>query len=337
MWCVLVLLLFASAYASYDGNYALTFDGVDDIVMIQHTFNDIMLDDFWTVEAWFKPDANQPDKQPNLVGFPGRHPNLNYCGPGNIQCTAGDAIAQLRNNLGAWFTIVGDATRATPYQWHHIAGSWNNQTLYLFIDGKIDGSQTPYSNGYIEATNCETNPTNFDCDYGIQIGGNWLRTSTGGIYSQQYFLGSIDEVRIWKKGRTQQEIVSTMYSTLTGSEAGLLFYWRFDEGDGIEAKSLAYDAYGLLGGGNPNAIPRFTRSDAPISAPPPGSSTGSGFPWDPIVVHDTASAVVGGALVSLAILFISGIIGFFVGRRTHDRPFPYFWASHGEMNPLISK
>jgi len=322
-------MLCAAAYATYNGNYALSFDGIDDLVTAQHTYNDYSLDDYWTVEAWFYPYATQNYWQLNIAGFPGRHPNLNLCGANNFQCPdPGAAICQLRNASGAWITIVGNAVNSAPNQWHHIAGSWNNATLYLYIDGVLDGSMNPYANGYVDASSC----LDYACDYGIQIGGNYLR-SPSGIFSSQYFKGYMDEVRVWTIGRTQQEIKSTMNTPLTGSEPGLLYYWRFDEGQGDNTKSLATESYGMLGGGNRNAQPKFIPSTAPLSAP--SSWNGGG---NTIVVHDTSAAVVGGALVSVFVLLGGALLGFVAGRKTWDRPFPYLWGgSAGETRSLISK
>jgi hypothetical protein len=323
-------MLCAAACATYNGNYALSFDGFNDLVTAQHTYNDYSLDDFWTVEAWFYPYATQSYWQLNIAGFPGRHPNLNLCGQNNFQCpNPGAAICQLRNSSGSWITIVGNAATAAPNQWHHIAGSWNNATLYLYIDGVLDGSMNPYSNGYVDASNC----LEYACDYGIQIGGNYLR-SPSGIFSSQYFRGYIDEVRIWTVGRTQQEIKSTMNTPLTGREAGLLYYWRFDEGWGETSKSLASENYAMLGGGNLDAQPKFIPSSAPLSTPPAGGSEHD----NTIVVHDTSAAVVGGAVVSVFVLLGGALLGFVAGRKTWDRPFPYFWGgSVDENKSLISK
>jgi hypothetical protein len=40
------------------------------------------------------------------------------------------------------------------------------------------------------------------------------------------FHGLIDELRIWSIERTQVEVQTTMHTSLTGAEFGLLAYWR---------------------------------------------------------------------------------------------------------------
>jgi len=46
------------------------------------------------------------------------------------------------------------------------------------------------------------------------------------------FYGQLDEVRIWDKARTEQEISADMSRSLIGNEANLMGYWRCNEGFG---------------------------------------------------------------------------------------------------------
>jgi hypothetical protein len=43
---------------------------------------------------------------------------------------------------------------------------------------------------------------------------------------------TIDEIRVWDRTRTQNEILETMFALLSGTEEGLLGYWPMDEGAG---------------------------------------------------------------------------------------------------------
>lgn len=62
--------------------------------------------------------------------------------------------------------------------------------------------------------------------------------------------GNVDEVRIWNVARTPTQISGTMNTPLTGTEPGLIAYWRMDDGAG----TVATDSSGhgrvahLLGG-----------------------------------------------------------------------------------------
>jgi len=45
--------------------------------------------------------------------------------------------------------------------------------------------------------------------------------------------GALDDTRMWNIGRAAQDIQSDMNVELTGTEAGLVGYWKFDEGGGL--------------------------------------------------------------------------------------------------------
>ena len=53
------------------------------------------------------------------------------------------------------------------------------------------------------------------------------------------FKGKIAEIRIWNIARTQEQIKQDMNRSLSGDEANLIAYWKFDEG--VENK--VYDCH----------------------------------------------------------------------------------------------
>ena len=64
------------------------------------------------------------------------------------------------------------------------------------------------------------------------------------------FLGEMDEVRLWNRAFTEDEIREQMYSTLTGDEENLVGYWPLDqEGGTIVADMSPRANYGRLVGG----------------------------------------------------------------------------------------
>ena len=83
-----------------------------------------------------------------------------------------------------------------------------------------------------------------------------------------YFGGAIDEVRIWGATRTEAGIRSTMMTTLSGGEADLVAYWRFDEGMGdIAADATAGGHDGRLGDDPTpdNRDPAWITAGAPVN------------------------------------------------------------------------
>jgi len=333
-----IAFIVSLSQATYTGNYALNFDGKNDYVSVPVTYQDYTLGDFWTLEAWIYPTNTQTAHQLNVVGYPGRHPNMNYCGTSNFQCPAGAPLVQLRASDGTWFPIVGNVSLVTPNQWHHIAGTWNNVTLSLYLDGVLDVSVNPYALGYTEASPCYDR----DCDLGFQIGGNYFKYP-GGVFSSQYFTGWIDEVRVWNAARIQSDIKSTMSVTLTGYEPNLLYYWRFDDyGHSITRSDSSFHIFGILGGGYPDAMPTFIPSSAPITATP---GTIPNYPNNPsetntvVVERDNSGAVVAGALVGIFTLLIGIALGLFVGWKYGKQLVGHFFkgAHDTEAVPLRGK
>jgi len=307
---VFILLSISSTGATYGGNYALSFDGVSNIVKIGHMYTDLSLADFWTLEAWIKPYGGQGSMfQPNIVGFPQRHPNLELCGqstnpgcPGNPTKT----LTQLRELNGNYYTKVGgNGLPDTTNNWYHLAATWNNLTLSTYINGVQDGDPSnPYQGGYQKPKNCSF-PV---CDEGLDIGGyRFILPENGQLYSNQYFSGIIDEVRVWTIGRSQTDIQATMGTVLTGNEAGLLYYFRFDEGMGPLVNSHAFTAYGTLGGGITASEPRWVESDSPLANPYPAPTT----PTQnlPPCNCNEAGVYVAGSILGILFIIAGTIIG----------------------------
>jgi len=257
----LVFFILSFSFAQgYDGNFGLMFDGTNDYVLMSHLSTDRYVEETtWTLEAWIKAhkDQNQMNQfnQQNIVGFPSRHPNLELCGPRldrsikGTDCIEGTLLTQVRDVSGVYKTAFGKI-KVNDNKCHHVAATFDNQTLYLYVDGVLDVTLlvTPYT-----SYQCMD-----QCPYGFQIGGFMVNK-----ISSQYFRGIIDEVRVWSTSRTQQQITSTMKQTV-GSEITLLYYWRFDEAIGGVVNSRGNPGPGVLGGGILSAEPRWVESSAPI-------------------------------------------------------------------------
>jgi len=301
MFVGFLFLLFSlkATSATYTNNYALSFDGIDDILKIGHMSTDLSFANFWTAEAWVKPFGNQQDSfQPNIIGFPGRHPNLELCG-NSVQCNdPTKSLAQLRELNGNYYTIIGNQrlNDTAGHTWYHMSATWNNKTFTIYVNGELDVSTEPYTQGYTAPLGCS-----FDlCDEGIDIGGYRFLTQGGTYYSGQYFRGIVDEVRVWTVGRTQTEIKANMFTVLSGGEPGLLYYWRFDEGAGNLVDSLAGASYGTLGGGIQVAEPKWVVSDAPLKNDYPPTQAAS--------CHVNESGLYATASILSIVFVIGGIV-----------------------------
>jgi len=99
--------------------------------------------------------------------------------------------------------------------WFHVATVYDGATTtHAFVNGVDKGSKTL------------TGP--------LAMAVSTL--SVGGTMAARYFIGAIDEVRVWNVARTVAETQQTMSVRLTGNETGLVGYWRFDEGTGTTAR-----------------------------------------------------------------------------------------------------
>ena len=113
-------------------------------------------------------------------------------------------------------------------QWHHIAAVNDNGQRRLYINGILQ-----IMSGSALNVNSNSDP--------IRIGSD---------YASRFFDGRIDEVRIWNIAREQNDILSTMDSTLNGAEDGLVAYYNFNEGSGIVLNDLTGNGHnGTIVGG----------------------------------------------------------------------------------------
>src|SRR5205823_3655540 len=105
--------------------------------------------------------------------------------------------------------------------WHHVAGTFRASTvqLTLYLDGTQVATQT-----FATASLGNTSP--------VDIGRNGGPTAN-------FWLGKLDDVRVWNVVRTAAQIQANLQTELAGSPAGLVGNWRFDEGSGTSAADSA--------------------------------------------------------------------------------------------------
>lgn len=96
-------------------------------------------------------------------------------------------------------------------QWQHVAGVWNGSDLKIYINGSLVATTT----GVIGASfkSQLTNP--------VQLGTN---------FSNEKFIGNIDEVRLWTRVLSAAEIMNNMNCELGNTQTGLLAYYKFNQG-----------------------------------------------------------------------------------------------------------
>jgi hypothetical protein len=204
-----VTVTVGSGAVTYPGDIWLAFDGVDDRVRVADSASlDIV--QHITLEAWFRAES--------IPGSGGQarvvSKSFNY--ELSVHSADGGCVAGTAGDV-QWRAIIGGADRRicggaiAPGTWHHVAGTYNGSQFVLYLDGNlVAGTARSGSIG----TNNED----------LLIGNNPVLNRP--------FKGDIDEVRVWRVARTQQQIIDDMDRELSGTEAGLVAYYRLNEGSG---------------------------------------------------------------------------------------------------------
>lgn len=101
-------------------------------------------------------------------------------------------------------------------RWYHIAYVFDDaaNTHTLYVDGQPAASGTVNS-----SPSYDTHP--------LLLGAEIRNEAPAGFFS-----GKIDEFRLWNVARASNEIATARSQRLNGNEAGLVGYWRLDEGTG---------------------------------------------------------------------------------------------------------
>lgn len=136
--------------------------------------------------------------------------------------------------------------RATDGNWHHVAMTWQQGSrngFVSYLDGRVvvrrDSADVPLPK--LTGAVC-----------------------LGGAKGKPLMEGSLDELRIWKRARSQAELKADQHRRLIGYEDGLIAYWRLDEGQGKIIHDQTDNAYhGTLQGKG-----SWVDSDAPVGDNP---------------------------------------------------------------------
>ncbi|ELR73868.1 hypothetical protein C900_00032 [Fulvivirga imtechensis AK7] len=202
--------------------YALTFDGVDDYVALDDSFEKAGQFAQITIEAWVNTTAkggNNVNDEGAIIDFDGNEYFSLYIDKkkGRVSFRTTDE-SETVNDLEA-------KDKVNDGEWHHIAAVYDGKDKVIYIDGKESASVKNAHSGQ----NLGTGKSRFGF-----IGEGSKADSYNGSRKSYYFEGSLDDVRLWHIARSLSEIRSTLTEKLSGNETGLLYYFNFDEGvDGI--------------------------------------------------------------------------------------------------------
>ncbi|MEP7264262.1 MAG: LamG-like jellyroll fold domain-containing protein, partial [Bacteroidota bacterium] len=184
----------------YNGN-ALQFDGSgkyieEDIASLPQS------DAARTMECWIKTDQSNAGVIANW---------------GNIATNERFGLLVIGGSLyfvGENNDFQGSIT-VNDNQWHHVAVAYDGTDLLLYVDGVLDVSI---------ATSLNTTGTT------LRIGQRAV-PETG-----EYFIGTVDELRIWNTARSITELNADMNHAVPVNSNGLVSYFKMDEGSSSVTK-----------------------------------------------------------------------------------------------------
>jgi len=215
--------------------FALSFDGHDDMVNLGSTVG-LFPDDGWvytkTVSLWVKPEGTADCSVIN--GIPRIEP---------AQCDNifGDfarwwGISRGPTQIWVWMACFDPANPSTYppsspirlIQFGYTLDEWMHIAL---VHG--NGFLSAYKNGYwVGSVNC-IGTAQPPAQPILLFGGMIKADSQNQNHSFWGFQGQIDEVRIYSTALSQQQIQETMMNELTGSESGLVAYYKMSNGIGL--------------------------------------------------------------------------------------------------------
>lgn len=207
----------------FDGESAICFDGVESHASCSPS-PELNFTDALSVEAWICPSGwgegteslrfgEIIDKNRFVVTLIGPHPSsTNYCLSCRIYQETGPTC--FTNTLENSIILDG---------WQHVAVTYSPSTgVSMYINGVLHEVIQNVAPSYSIADNSA---------YNLYVGNSAVHNAT--------FDGAIDEVRLWNIVRTGDQIRTGMADTLSGTETGLVAYWRMNEGSGLTADDLS--------------------------------------------------------------------------------------------------
>ncbi|MCK9410528.1 MAG: LamG domain-containing protein, partial [Bacteroidetes bacterium] len=160
----------------------------------------------YTVEVWFNTSSIDLDRQI-------------FTAKSLTNSTAAFYLSIGTGTSVSFTTTEGTQTASATFganEWHHLACAVSPTRYTLYLDGNMIASRTMADSTTLFAPTQE-----------IHIGGwgNW-------------FLGYLDEIRVWNVTRTNSEIQTNMLNSLTGTEPGLISYYNCNELSGTTLHNI---------------------------------------------------------------------------------------------------
>jgi glycosyltransferase involved in cell wall biosynthesis len=161
----------------------------------------------FTYEFWVKPEQQHEIFSESSFGIKGNKNQRYVIGPGHGESTfrAGIGVSVGTNGISVFEHTHNHLPAVLVYQfpindWIHVAIVYNNRIPSLFVNGEfkkrgLTSNKTVHASGRL-----------------------------GGLLNYGFFVGCLDEIRIWNYPRSQPQIKNDMIKTLSSNTTGLVFY-----------------------------------------------------------------------------------------------------------------
>jgi len=153
---------------------AYEFDGVNDYILLPDSFGEVINDSTHTLSAWFNTNDGKPQ---DVMCFYKRARH-------QFGVNSGRVYYGYYNTAGNWIQATIPGTWTTG-NWHHLAATDNGNTITIFLDGGNPVSVTKAGN--VASLNY------------YNLIGSHSKTNNN-------FSGTIDEVKIWNRALSPEEI-----------------------------------------------------------------------------------------------------------------------------------
>ena len=188
----------------------LSFDGASQFVDTRDT----SLYSSFTVECWVK----SPLAPSSLQGKGPVHYEKNFqINWDHVQSSARSSLV-LNVTNGGWQSASFGPLEGE--KWYHLAGTYDGDTLRAYTNGRLVTEKVFQGGAPVKEA------------FSLKIGKHAKLSG-----AQEYFKGSVDEVRVWDRALSAKEIQTGMYHPLTGTETGLRHYYQFNafqiQGDSV--------------------------------------------------------------------------------------------------------
>lgn len=229
------------------GDYALSFDGLNDFVSVANNAS-LNVSKKFTIEFWLKTDS--PKQNYGRILEKGSWDEYYMAFYGTTGKMSG-ALRVTSGNTTRMDTPIGPSqTIVTANKWYHFAATYDGAVAKLYVNGQLESSKPALAS-----------PRSLTGD--LIIGAVKRITTT-----ESHLKGVLDELRIWNKARSTVEIVAAAFTPLAGNEPGLAAYYNFNEGTGqILGDLTPFHNQGRLGAtvAADVADPAWVVSDRPTS------------------------------------------------------------------------